>query len=110
MSVRCLVTGATGYVGGRLVRELLAKGHSVRVLARTPEKLRDFPWADQIEVHQGDASDSAAVAEAMEGMDVAYYLLHSLQEGAKLEAVETAMARSFADAARKSDLRRIIYL
>lgn len=110
MSFRCLVTGATGYVGGRLVRELLAKGHSVRVLARTPEKLRDFPWVDQIEVVQGDAGDQAAVAEAMQGIDVAYYLLHSLQEGANLEAAETAIARSFAEAARESALRRIVYL
>ena len=110
VGLRCLVTGATGYVGGRLVRELLAKGHTVRVLARTPEKLRDFPWADQIEVYQGDASDTEAVAQAMAGMDVAYYLLHSLQEGAKLEAAETAMARSFANATRDSSLRRIVYL
>jgi uncharacterized protein YbjT (DUF2867 family) len=110
MSLRCLVTGATGYVGGRLVRELLAKGHSVRVLARAPEKLRDFPWVDQIEVVQGDAGDQAAVTEAMRDIDVAYYLLHSLQEGANLEAAETAIARSFAEAARGSELRRIVYL
>ena len=100
MGLRCLVTGATGYVGGRLVRELLAKGHSVRVLARTPEKLRDFPWVDQIEVFPGDAADPEAVQAAMDGMDVAYYLLHSLQEGSNLEAAEANTARCFADAAR----------
>lgn len=110
MSLRCLVTGATGYVGGRLVRELLAHGHTVRVLARTPEKLRDYPWVDQIEVVQGDAGDREAVAAAMRDIDVAYYLLHSLQEGSNLETAETAMAHSFADAARDSSLRRIVYL
>lgn len=110
MSKRCLVTGATGYVGGRLVRELLGKGYAVRVLARNPDKLRDFPWADHIEVTHGDASDSAAVARAMEGMDVAYYLMHSLQEGPKLEEAETTMARSFATAAASSGLSRIVYL
>lgn len=110
MSLRCLVTGATGYVGGRLVRELLNKGHSVRVLARSPEKLRDFPWADQIEVAHGDAMDPDAVSRALEGMHVAYYLMHSLQEGPRLEAAETSMARTFADAARDSRLRRIVYL
>lgn len=110
MGKRCLVTGATGYVGGRLVRELLSKGYLVRVLARNPEKLRDFPWADQIEVTHGDALDPAAVARAMEGMDVAYYLMHSLQEGPKLEEAETTMARSFATAAASSELSRIVYL
>jgi uncharacterized protein YbjT (DUF2867 family) len=110
VSFRCLVTGATGYVGGRLVRELLAKGHTVRVLARTPEKLRDFPWADQIEVAQGDATDPEAVARALQGIEVAYYLMHSLQEGPRLEEAETSMARTFATAAQDSDLRRIVYL
>ena len=110
MSLRCLVTGATGYVGGRLVRELLNKGYSVRVLARTPEKLRDFPWAEQIEVSQGDANDPVAVASALEGMDIAYYLMHSLQEGPRLEQAETSMATTFANAARNSSLRRIVYL
>lgn len=51
--LRCLVTGATGYLGGRLVPELLGAGHSVRCLARTPGKLRDHPWAGQVEAVRG---------------------------------------------------------
>ncbi|MEC7103341.1 MAG: NAD(P)H-binding protein, partial [Actinomycetota bacterium] len=85
MTLRCLVTGATGYVGGRLVRELVARGRSVRVLARSPEKMRDSPWADQIEVVAGDATNSDDLTRAMENIDVAYYLMHSLQEGSNLE-------------------------
>ena len=80
-AVRCLVTGATGYVGGRLVPQLLAAGHSVRVMVRDPQKLRDFPWVDQVEVAVADATDADAVQRAMNGMEVAYYLLHSLGSG-----------------------------
>ena len=76
-----LVTGATGYVGGRLVRELVKRDVRVRALARHPERLRDFPWADQIEIATGDAGDPESLSQAMQGVSVAYYLLHSLQEG-----------------------------
>jgi len=106
----CLVTGATGYVGGRLVPQLLSEGHRVRLLARHPERLRDRPWISQVEVVAGDAADPDALARAMDGADVAYYLLHSIQEGAGLEAAERVIAETFASAARASGLRRIVYL
>ena len=106
----CLVTGATGYVGGRLVPQLLAQGHRVRVLARHPERLRDLPWGTDVEVLAGDAGDPAAMRAAVAGMDVAYYLLHSIQEGPGLEETEHRIAQTFADAAGQSQLRRIVYL
>jgi len=106
----CLVTGATGYVGGRLVPQLLAEGHRVRVMARHPEKLRDVPWLSDVDVVRGDAAEPVAVREAMADMDVAYYLLHSIQEGHGLEDAERRMAQTFADAARDGGLRRIVYL
>ena len=107
---RCLVTGATGYVGGRLIPELLAKGYEVRVLARSPEKLRDIPWSDQVEIVAGDALDPDAVNTALNDVDVAYYLLHSLQQGPDLEASEVAMAKVFADAAKQQRVGKLIYL
>ncbi|MCL7021118.1 SDR family NAD(P)-dependent oxidoreductase, partial [Vibrio vulnificus] len=79
--LRCLVTGASGYIGGRLVPELLAAGHRVRCLARTPAKLRDHPWAGEVETVRGDVTDAASVAEALRGIDVAYYLVHALGTG-----------------------------
>ncbi|HRV61031.1 MAG TPA: NAD(P)H-binding protein, partial [Solirubrobacterales bacterium] len=73
----CLVTGATGYIGGRLVPELLAAGYRVRVLSRHPDRLRDVAWFDEVEVVRGDAGEPDQVREALRGVDVAYYLLHS---------------------------------
>lgn len=107
---RVLVTGATGYIGGRLVPELLAAGFSVRVLSRSPDRLRDHPWVDQIEVVTGDATDPEAVAAAMVDVDVAYYLLHSLVEGDGFDDLEASMAQTFADAARDAGVGRIVYL
>ena len=107
---RCLVTGPSGYVGGRLVPRLLEAGWTVRVLARHPERLRDHPWIGNVEVVGGDATDSGALDEAMRDVDVAYYLLHSLQEGKNLEVAERQMASTFAVAAKSAGVRRIIYL
>ena len=78
--MRCLVTGATGYVGGRLVPRLLAEGHAVRCLTRSPDKLRDVPWGERVEVARGDVLDSESLHRAMGGVDVVYYLVHSLTE------------------------------
>jgi uncharacterized protein YbjT (DUF2867 family) len=105
-----LVTGATGYIGGRLVPELLDAGFIVRVLARTPQRLRDQPWVDRVEVVKGDAANGPDVAGALRDVDVAYYLLHSLVEGAGFEDVEAAMAETFAKAAQTEGVGRLVYL
>ncbi|MFD9789926.1 SDR family oxidoreductase [Streptomyces sp. NPDC059070] len=105
-----LVTGATGYIGGRLVPELLAAGHRVRCLARTPGKLRDLPWAGDVEVAAGDATDADAVGAALRGVDVAYYLVHSLGSGPGFERTDRTAARVFAERAAAAGVRRIVYL
>lgn len=110
MSRLCLVTGATGYVGGRLVPRLLEAGFRVRVLARHPERLTEMPWHDDVEIVAGDAGDPGAVRAALAGVDVAYYLLHSLQVGAQLEIEERRVAQVFASAARDEHVARIVYL
>ncbi|MFE6280882.1 SDR family oxidoreductase [Streptomyces sp. NPDC057877] len=107
---RSLVTGATGYIGGRLVPELLAAGHRVRCLARSPGKLRDHPWAGEVEVVRGDVTDEASVAAAMRDVDVAYYLVHALGTGKGFEDTDRRAARIFAAAARAAGVRRVVYL
>ncbi|MGV9559572.1 SDR family oxidoreductase [Streptomyces sp. NPDC003401] len=109
-SLRCLVTGATGYIGGRLVPELLAAGHRVRCLARSPQRLRDHPWAGRVEAVRGDVTDAASVAEAMRDVDVAYYLVHALGSGRDFEETDRRAARIFGERARAAGVRRIVYL
>ncbi|MCX5202325.1 SDR family oxidoreductase [Streptomyces sp. NBC_00237] len=108
--MRCLVTGASGYIGGRLVPELLDAGHSVHCLARTPAKLRDFPWSGQVRTVQGDVTDPASTRRAMEGVEVAYYLVHALGTGTRFEETDRRAARVFGEEARRAGVRRIVYL
>ncbi len=109
-SARCLVTGASGYIGGRLVPELLAAGNSVRCMARDPGKLSDRPWSAQVEIMAADALDRSGVRQALDGIDVAYYLIHSLGTGSSFEQRDRDSARIFADAARDAGVKRIVYL
>ncbi|MCX4912617.1 MULTISPECIES: SDR family oxidoreductase [unclassified Streptomyces] len=108
--LRCLVTGATGYIGGRLVPELLAEGHQVRCLARSPDKLRDYPWAGEAEVVRGDVTDAESVGDAMREIDVAYYLVHALGSGHDFEETDRRAARIFGEQAKAAGVRRIVYL
>ncbi|MFF8275911.1 DUF2867 domain-containing protein [Streptomyces lateritius] len=106
---RCLVTGASGYIGGRLVPELLAAGHRVRCLARTPAKLRDHPWAARTDIVRGDVTDAATLAPALRDIDVAYYLVHGLG-GRDFERTDREAASTFAEQARAAGVRRVVYL
>lgn len=107
---RVLVTGATGYIGGRLIRELISHGYRVRVLVRDQNKLSDYPWRDQVEVVEGDAMDKSALQEALKGIELAYYLLHALMVSDDFEQRERELARYFGEVARKENVQRIVYL
>jgi uncharacterized protein YbjT (DUF2867 family) len=106
----CLVTGATGYIGGRLVPELLAEGYRVRVMTRSPERLRDRPWSGAVEVVSADATDADRVATACAGVDVVYYLVHALAGGTAFEETDRRSARIMAAAARSAGVGRLVYL
>lgn len=107
---RALVTGATGYIGGRLIPELLEHGYRVRVLARDAKRISQMPWYGQVEVVEGDAAQYEALSEALFEVDVAYYLIHSLMLKSNFEESEQALARQFAEVAAEQDVRRIVYL
>ena len=105
-----LVTGATGYVGGRLVPRLVEAGFHVRCLARDPERLKDRSWRKQVEVAKGDALDKESLVAAMQGVSVAYYLIHGVKGGKVYAERDMRAARNFAEAAEEAGVQRIIYL
>lgn len=107
--MRVLVTGATGYIGGRLVPRLIAKGHSVRCLARDPQQLQGRPWPG-VEIVQGDLGRPDCLPFALEGIQVAYYLVHAMADGKSFREQDRKMARAFGEAARRAGVQRIVYL
>lgn len=110
---RILLTGSTGYVGGRLAPRLLGAGHSLRCLARSPGKLADRTWAKdpRVQVVQADLGEPAGLTEAMRGCSVAYYLVHAMvSSGSSYADRDREMAFDFARSAAKAGIQRIIYL
>jgi len=108
--VHCLVTGATGYIGARLVPRLLDEGHRVRALARDPNKLADVPWRERAEVARGDLGELDSLIAAFDGIDVVYYLVHSMGTSKDFTAEETRAVRNVVTAARRTGVRRVVYL
>jgi len=107
---RALVLGATGYIGGRLAPRLVAAGYRVRVLARDPARLAAFDWGDEVEVTEGSATDAEAMRAACDDVDVLYYLIHSMGQGAGFEDADLEAAETVAAAAANAGVRRIVYL
>ncbi len=106
--MKILVTGASGYIGGRLVRVLLERGHQVRVLVRDADQVRGRRWADQVGVHVGDLTRLETLTSLCQGVDVAYYLVHSMMDGADFARRDRQAAENFAAVA--GGLRHLIYL
>lgn len=111
-NLRCLVTGATGYIGGRLVPYLLKKGYDIRVLSRDNSRLQGRPWIDNVETVEADVLEPETLLNALKNIDVAYYLIHSMSgtSDSGFHQRDIQAAQNFGTAARFNNVERIIYL
>ena len=105
-----LITGASGYVGGRLVRTLVNEKFEIRILVRDRNKVKGQPWASAVEICEGSAENRSDLDTALAGIHTAYYLLHSINLGPNFHDIEAQMARSFAQAAEAAGVSQIVYL
>lgn len=110
VSRKILVTGATGYVGGRLVPRLLEEGDTVHCLVRDPDRLQGRTWLQQVKCFTGDVCNPETLPPALEGVEIAYYLVHSMGGGAGYAERDREAAHAFATAAKEAGVQRIIYL
>lgn len=110
MSPLILVTGASGYIAGQLIPRLLEKNYRVRCLARHPARLAGRGWSGAVEIVRGDPLQPESLPAAMQGVDAAYYLIHSMSSGKDYPQRDLLAARNFACAAEAAGLEHIIYL
>lgn len=106
--MRVLVTGATGYIGGRLIPLLVEQGHKVRVLARDPERVAGRPWSRQVKIYPGNLLNHYTLDPSLEDVEVAYYLVHSLGNEVDFRFVDRLAADNFVDAAQH--IGHVVYL
>lgn len=107
---RVCVTGATGYIGSRLVPKLLEHGHDVRCLVRDPDKLTQASWARDVEIVRGDVRSAGSLAVALDGCSVAYYLVHGIGSGADWATEDRQAAEAFRRASSTAGVEQIVYL
>jgi uncharacterized protein YbjT (DUF2867 family) len=105
-----IITGATGYIGGRLVPRLLELGYPVRCLVRDPSRLQGRPWQKEVEIVAGDVLQPETLPAALQDVQIAYYLIHSLAAGDDYHERDMRAARNFSQAAQAAGVKRLIYL
>ena len=107
---RILVTGGAGYIGSILVPALLDRGFAVRAMARNPDRLDGVDWHDRVEAVRGDLGEPDSLTAAFDGVDVVYYLVHSMGSAKDFVAEEARSARNVVAAAQRAGVRRLVYL
>ena len=108
--MKVAVIGSTGYVGGRLVPELLAAGHDVRCLARNPDRLAGVDWRPDVEVMAADVLDEESLDAALSGIEAVYYLVHAMGHAGDFEHTDRVGAENTQTAAERAGVSRIVYL
>ncbi len=105
-----LVTGASGYIGSQLIPKLIEKQFHVCAMVRDKTSIQKYPWADRVDITVGDALNPDLLADALEGIDTAYYLIHSMKDNKDFAEKDTLAAKNFSRVAVKANVKRIIYL
>lgn len=108
--MKVAVIGATGYVGGRLVPELIAAGHDVRCLARNPARLAGVDWRSEVDVRTADVLDEKSLDDALSGIEAVYYLVHAMGHAGDFEQTDRVGAQNTRTAAERAGVSRIVYL
>ena len=104
------VTGSTGYVGGRLVPELLQNGYRVRCVTRSAQSLQDRDWTDQVEIVEANLEEKNEVVAALKGSDRALYLVHSMSATRNFAEAEQKIAKNFVEVSDEVGLKQLVYL
>jgi uncharacterized protein YbjT (DUF2867 family) len=105
-----LVTGSTGYIGGRLVPRLLELGYRIRCMVRDPAPLKRYSWRSAVEIVAGDVLEPDTLVPAMQGVSAAYYLIHSMSAGSEFHQLDLIAAHNFSTSAKNAGVERIIFL
>ena len=110
MNKNILVTGATGYVGGRLVPALLKFNYRITVLARNPERLKNRSWYSQVKIYEGDVLKLETLKKLFENIDIAFYLIHGMSDDDNFDQTDVTAAKNFSNVAKNYQVKKIIYL